>query len=137
MKPELRSPESRYKLITSLLGKHKQVLIHLTPSYPKTVLPKHLMQDATVTLKLSHYFENPLKITAKSIQVKLSFQNKPFDCFVPLDAILGCTAEDGKSYLFIGKEAEAKLAKKQEDQDEKEETQEKSTKSKPFLKRIK
>lgn len=72
------------------------LMLHVRPDVKGVSLPKNLMAQKTVALKISHYFVNPLFIEDTEVKIELLFGNDSFPCVIPYEAIWACTTVDGE-----------------------------------------
>lgn len=78
------------------LTKFEYLMLHIRPDINGVSLPKTLMAQKTVALKISQYFVNPLIIDESGIKIELLFDNESFPCIIPYEAIWACTTVDGE-----------------------------------------
>ena len=90
----------KYKSLTKLLDSDDYVLVHLNPKNKDLIVPDHLAQDPSVTLKLSRYFRGQLEINEDGISAELLFGGSYFTCSIPYDALWGCTSEQGENIIW-------------------------------------
>lgn len=90
-----------YKLtaINRLLNE-EYFFCHINPKISGTLLPPHLMTQATVTLKLSSHFQGKFAIDEACINAELSFNKQYFACTIPLAAIWGITSIKGTNLVW-------------------------------------
>jgi len=95
----LRSREKKRVIEQLLIGDH--VLLHLVPQAPGVELPSHLMENLTVTLKISRHFRGALLLHNDYIEAHLLFGDSYCECRVPYDAIWGVTSEYGDTTSWL------------------------------------
>jgi len=76
------------------------MLIHFDARKSGIIIPEHLKNNPTVTLKLSFRFQGGLEVTADRIWASLSFSGKFFDCYIPISAIWGATSSSGANTIW-------------------------------------
>jgi hypothetical protein len=99
MVTSLRSREKKRVIEQLLTGDH--VLLHLVPQAPGVELPSHLMENLTVTLKISRHFRGALLLHNADIEAHLLFGDSYCECRVPYDAIWGVTSEYGDTTSWL------------------------------------
>ena len=82
-----------------LLGEY--ILVHVDPRASNLTLPPHLLQNETVTLKLSRLFRGAMEVDNEKVTAELLFSGTYFTCVVPLDAIWGITSEKGENLIWV------------------------------------
>lgn len=89
----------KYKAVDELLtGEH--ILVHLKTECDGLLLPDHLRSQNTVTLKLSRYFQRPVKVNKDAINAELLFKGEYFECIIPWSALWGITSIDGEGRVW-------------------------------------
>jgi stringent starvation protein B len=78
----------------------EHMLIHLCPRSKGVSIPDYLMDNPTVTLKLSRHFRGKLEITEERVKTELLFNDKYFDCVVPFEALWGMTSFRGQFLMW-------------------------------------
>ena len=100
---EGKTTKSPYKEKVDTLNRFlndEHMLIHLCPRSPGVAIPEYLMDNPTVTLKLSRHFRGPLQIDDKGIRTELLFNDKYFTCVVPFEALWGMTSFRGQFLMW-------------------------------------
>lgn len=97
-KEELRTKEKEKKFNEWFANDH--VLIHLDSRKPGVQLPDHLLNNPSVTLKLSALFQGKTTITRDSVTSFLRFSGVYSECIVPWTAIWGMTAASGENIIW-------------------------------------
>lgn len=82
------------------LTKEEFAMVHVRSDIEGVALPANLIKERSVALKISHYFANPLFINDNSLEIELLFNNIPFNCKVPYQAIWACTSFSGDHYFW-------------------------------------
>lgn len=77
------------------------MLLHLVPQAPGVELPSHLMENLTVTLKISRHFRGALLLHNTDIEAHLLFGDSYCECRIPYDAIWGVTSEYGDTTSWL------------------------------------
>ena len=80
--------------------KDEYMLIHFDARKSGVELPDHLMQNPTVTLKLSYAFQGGMEVTEERVWASLLFSGKYRDCFVPVNSIWGATSSTGANTIW-------------------------------------
>jgi hypothetical protein len=78
----------------------EQVLIHVNPSFPGVVIPSHLAENKTVTLRLSRYFKGEMLTDADKITAELLFGSAYITCVIPWGSIWGASSLQGDEYVW-------------------------------------
>ncbi len=96
------NPRSREKQITlDRFLQDDHAMLHIVPSRPGVEIPEHLIEQTTVTLKVSRLFRGRLTITeGVGIEAELLFSNEYFTCKVPFDAIWAVTSSSGQMRMW-------------------------------------
>ncbi len=87
------------------------VFLHIDARIPDVVCPGHLVGKADLVLQVGYNMPNPipdLHVNEYGVSGTLSFQGRPFECFVPWVAIYGVTPEAGTGKTFGDVPAAAK-----------------------------
>ncbi len=77
------------------------ILVFINPRVKGVRLPQFLMQEESVTLKLSKYFQGELIIKDSEIQAVLKFNGLYQLCIIPEDSIWGAMTPDGQNILWL------------------------------------
>ena len=80
--------------------KDEYMLIHFDARKPGIELPEHLLNNPTVTLKLSYEFQGGMEVNEERIWASLLFSGKYKDCFVPINSIWGATSCSGANTIW-------------------------------------
>jgi len=78
----------------------EQVLVHINPAISGVILPPHLGQNRTVTLRLSRYFRGDLFLDDEKIEAELLFGSEYFSCVLPWKSIWGASSIHGEEYVW-------------------------------------
>lgn len=78
----------------------EQVLVHLNPSSDGVTLPDYLMDNRTVTLRLSRFFKGSLSTTESGIEAELLFGPDYFLCNIPWDCVWGASSVRGEEFVW-------------------------------------
>ena len=81
-----------------LLDEH--LLAHINPLAEGVTLPARLMNNPTVTLKLSKLFPGRVELLTERIEAELLFSGEYFTCILPLDAVWGVTSSKGQNTFW-------------------------------------
>jgi len=76
------------------------VLVHMDGRYAGAVLPPHLKENPSVTLKLSRNFRGGIALEKTEIITNLLFSGTYVECKIPYEAIWGATSDKGKNTLW-------------------------------------
>ncbi len=76
------------------------VLVHVNSLAEDVNLPTHLMNQSSVTLKLSRHFRGSLEVTEEKVTAELLFGESYFSCLIPLAAIWGVTGVKGNNVIW-------------------------------------
>ncbi len=90
----------KHKNLSRLLDAETYVLVHFDPKNKDVIIPTHLSNDPSVTLKLSRYFRGNLEINEDRVAADLLFSGTYFTCVIPYEAIWGCTSEGGENIIW-------------------------------------
>lgn len=96
---EGKTQDSQQTTIERLLN-DEQVLVHINPAYPGVVMPAYLMDNRTVTLRLSRYFKGRLSTTESEITAELLFGPNYFECAIPWASIWGASSIRGEEFVW-------------------------------------
>jgi hypothetical protein len=91
-------PDQRATIERLLLD--EQVLVHINPLTPGLVLPEHLRDSRTVTLRLSRFFKGELFTDEQKVSAELLFGSTYFTCVIPWAAIWGASSIREEEYLW-------------------------------------
>lgn len=78
----------------------EQALVHINPSFPGVMIPSHLAENKTVTLRLSRYFKGELLTDAEKITAELLFGSTYISCVIPWGSIWGASSLQGDEYVW-------------------------------------
>lgn len=92
--------KEKFERLFKLLEQDEHVFVHINLQTPGVLLPDYLMTEPVVTLKLSHWFRGPVKLSDEKIVAELMFGEQSFTCFVPLDAVCGLTTYRGEKLIW-------------------------------------
>lgn len=85
--------------IERLLG-DEQVLVHINPHSGGVIIPPHLMDNRTVTLRLSRFFKGRLATNDEEITAELLFGQNYFVCRIPWASIWGASSVRGEEFVW-------------------------------------
>jgi hypothetical protein len=91
--------ENQSTTIERLLN-DEQVLVHINPNFPGVVIPAYLMDNRTVTLRLSRYFKGRLSTSEGEITAELLFGPNYFVCSIPWGSIWGASSIRGEEFVW-------------------------------------
>ena len=94
-----RLNREKHNTILQLL-EEEYLLLHLDGSVSGTQLPDYLINNPSVTLKISRLFRGELEVTSTGLTASLLFGNNYFDCIIPLSCIWGVTSVDGNNIIW-------------------------------------
>lgn len=78
----------------------EQVLVHINPQQPGVVIPPHLTDNRTVTLRLSKFFKGRLSTNEGEITAELLFGSEYFVCSIPWNSIWGASSVRGEEFVW-------------------------------------
>ena len=90
---------TKQNTINSLLD-GEYLLVHIRTQAENLEIPTNLMNNPTVTLKLSKLFQGAMTISEEKIAADLIFGGSYFTCQIPFDAIWGATSDNGKTLFW-------------------------------------
>jgi hypothetical protein len=93
------TPQDQRTTIEKLLA-DEQVLVHINPRQPGVVIPPYLMDNRTVTLRLSRFFRGRLATDDDQIKAELLFGPDYFDCSIPWTSIWGASSVRGEEFVW-------------------------------------
>lgn len=96
---EGRTQANQQSTIERLLN-DEQVLVHINPSFEGVVIPAYLMDNRTVTLRLSRYFKGRLSTNDREISAELLFGPSYFVCSIPWGSIWGASSVRGEEFVW-------------------------------------
>jgi hypothetical protein len=99
MTPDKNSPADQKATIERLLD-DEQVLVHINPATPGVVIPHHLSENRTVTLRLSRFFKGDLSLNEEKVTAELLFGPEYFTCVLPWECIWGASSIRGQEYIW-------------------------------------
>lgn len=76
------------------------VLIHVKPEITGVIIPEHLTDQPSVTLKISKFFQGILSLLEEQIETELKFSGTYFKCVIPYSAVWGMTTLKGESIVW-------------------------------------
>jgi hypothetical protein len=94
------STQPNQETTISRLLNDEQVLVHINPAYPGVAIPDYLMENRTVTLRLSRYFKGRLSTNATEITAELLFGPSYFVCSIPWGSIWGASSVRGEEFVW-------------------------------------
>jgi len=80
--------------------KGEYVFVNINSKTPGVELPKDLMQQTSVTLKLSYLFHGEISYTVENITAYLKFSGEYFKCEIPWLSIWGMSNAEGKNQVW-------------------------------------
>jgi len=99
MTPDKDSAADQKTTVERLLD-DEQVLVHINPATDGVVIPPHLSENKTVTLRLSRFFKGDLCIDDDKVTAELLFGPEYFTCVLPWECIWGASSIRGQEYLW-------------------------------------
>ena len=99
MTPDKNSPADQKTTIERLLD-DEQVLVHINPATPGVVIPPHLSENRTVTLRLSRFFKGDISLSEEQVTAELLFGPEYFTCSLPWECIWGASSIRGQEYIW-------------------------------------
>lgn len=76
-------------------------MLHIVPARDGVEIPEHLMEQTTVTLKISRLFRGRLTISTQTgVEAELLFSNEYFTCKVPFEAVWAVTSSSGQMRMW-------------------------------------
>ncbi len=90
------------------------ILVHLDARKDEVMVPAHLKDQHSLTLKLSMFFQGETKADDEKISSYLRFNNEYFECIIPWNAVWGMTSDQGVQKIWeqdLPKEVFHQLAK--------------------------
>lgn len=99
MTTEGRTQADQRATVERLLG-DEQVLVHINPQQPGVVIPPYLMDNRTVTLRLSRFFKGRLSTDECEITAELLFGPTYFVCRIPWSSIWGASSVRGEEFVW-------------------------------------
>lgn len=136
---KLTKESFKFRTINRLLYKHQFLMAHINTTAPNVVLPQHLYQAPTVTLKLSREFKGSLELTSDTITAELLFGDDYFTCQIPFDSVWAIGTPDGEVQFWSDSSPTELLERfvetQQPNSDAKPQTEKNNTKS--HLRRVK
>lgn len=94
------SPSANQLTTIERLLNDEQVLVHINPNFPGVVIPAYLMDNRTVTLRLSRYFKGRLSTSENEITAELLFGPNYFVCTIPWGSIWGASSIRGEEFVW-------------------------------------
>lgn len=95
----MKVEDKKIEIINNYLTE-EYMLIHFDARVDGVSLPDHLMNNPTVSLKLSYNFMGGMEINSERIWAKLLFSGKMVDCYIPFQAIWGATSSSGANMIW-------------------------------------
>jgi hypothetical protein len=99
MTTENRTQANQQTTVERLLN-DEQVLVHINPAFNGVVIPPYLMDNRTVTLRLSRFFKGRLSTDDNKITAELLFGSEYFTCVIPWGSIWGASSVRGEEYVW-------------------------------------
>jgi hypothetical protein len=99
MTPDKDTAADQKTTIERLLD-DEQVLVHINPTAPGVVIPPHLSENRTVTLRLSRFFKGDLCLDDQKVTAELLFGPEYFTCVLPWECIWGASSIRGQEYIW-------------------------------------
>ena len=93
------SPTDPKATIERLL-EEEQVLVHINPATHGVVIPPHLLNNRTVTLRLSRFFKGDMTINEEKVTAELLFGRDYFTCELPWSSIWGASSIRGQEFIW-------------------------------------
>jgi hypothetical protein len=84
----------------SRLLNDEQVLVHINPAFPGVTIPEYLLDNRTVTLRLSRYFKGRLSTNENQITAELLFGPSYYVCSIPWGSIWGASSVRGEEFVW-------------------------------------
>ena len=97
-KEELRNIQKQKRFAEWMKGDH--VMLHLDARREGVQLPEHLMNNPSVTLKLSYNFQGSTTIDDRQITSYLRFGGVYHECVIPWSAVWGITASTDENQIW-------------------------------------
>jgi hypothetical protein len=94
------STQANQETTISRLLNDEQVLVHINPAFPGVTVPEYLMDNRTVTLRLSRYFKGRLSTNENQITAELLFGPNYFVCSIPWGSIWGASSVRGEEFVW-------------------------------------
>lgn len=94
-----KATEDKYDTLLRFLDQ-EFVVINLDPKAQGVILPSYLLKDSNVSLKLSRLFRGGLEIKPEFIIANLSFNQRLFNCHIPLAAIWSATSSANETVMW-------------------------------------
>lgn len=93
-------PRTEQKKTIEKLLNDEQVLVHINPQCQGVMIPNHLFDNRTVTLRLSRFFKGALTTDAEKISAELLFGQDYFSCQIPWNSIWGASSIRGEEFIW-------------------------------------
>jgi hypothetical protein len=74
--------------------------VHINPAFPGVTIPEYLLDNRTVTLRLSRYFKGRLSTNEHQITAELLFGPSYFVCSIPWGSIWGASSVRGEEFVW-------------------------------------
>ena len=91
---------SEQKTTIEKLLNDEQVLVHINPQSQGVIIPNHLFDNRTVTLRLSRFFKGALSTDEEKISAELLFGQDYFSCQIPWNSIWGASSIRGEEFIW-------------------------------------
>jgi hypothetical protein len=91
--------KEKYDTLDRLL-EEEYVLVHLRSETPGLVIPPHLLENPTVTLKLSRFFRGGIDLRPDMVVTDLLFKQHYFTCLIPFTAIWAVSSVKGSTIVW-------------------------------------
>jgi hypothetical protein len=119
--------KEKYDALNRLL-EDDYMLVHLNSAAAGVIVPEHLRNRPSLTLRLSRFFRGFLRLERDKVIAQLLFGEEYLTCTIPMSAIWGATGMKGSrifwpesapqealsSFLTPSAQAEAAIASKQD-----------------------
>ncbi|MEM4380151.1 MAG: hypothetical protein QXL01_05660 [Thermoplasmatales archaeon] len=125
----------KIETINNLLS-FEYILVFINPKVEGTKLPDYLMDNDSVTLRISRFFKGSLELKDDRIEAVLKFNGIYYPCILPADSIWGAMTPTGQNVLWLESAPDGVLPT---DQNASERTRKDGDKyrARPLLRRIK
>ena len=95
-----REARTDQKITIERLLNDEQVLVHINPQHLGVIIPPHLMDHRTVTLRLSRFFKGRLATDNTEITAELLFGQSYFVCSIPWTSVWGASSVRGEEFVW-------------------------------------
>lgn len=121
----------KLETINTLLS-FEYILIFVNPKIEGTKLPDYLMDNDSVTLRISRFFQGTLELKEDRIEAVLKFNGIYHTCVLPAESIWGAMTPTGENVLWLESAPDGVVP-----MDQTNSQSQKTGKARPFLRRIK